>query len=118
MSCARHTLPLLINITSTYTCLSVPLVQEFQRGPCDGARDGAPLRLRPDVHHGEDHLRVLPPEAGGAEIPSEPEGGGGHAEVQTPGQIPGEGTGAVSVWFVTSLLRGLRFTQLQMLVAQ
>lgn len=65
--------------------------QELQCGPCYGPSDGAALRLWPDVHHREDHLRLLPAKVGGAAIPSEPEGGGRHAQVQTPGQISGKG---------------------------
>lgn len=49
-----------------------PFLQKLQCGPCDGESDGAPLRLRPDLHHWEDHLCFLPPEAGGAEISSQP----------------------------------------------
>lgn len=65
-------------------------VQELQRGPGDGPSDGAALRLRPDLHYGEDHLRFLPSAAGGTAVPPEPEGGGGHAQVQAPGQVSGE----------------------------
>lgn len=65
--------------------------QELQCGPCYGPSDGAALRLRPDVHHREDYLRLLPAKVGGAALPSEPEGGGCHAQVQTPGQISGKG---------------------------
>lgn len=68
------------------------LFQKLQCGSRYGQSDGAPLRLRPDLHHREDHLGFLPPKAGGAEIPSQPEGGGRHAQVQTPGQISGERT--------------------------
>lgn len=70
----------------------VVLLQELQCGPCDGKSDGAPLRLRPDLHHRKNHFSLLPPEAGGAAIPDQSEGGGCHAQVQTPGQISGEGT--------------------------
>lgn len=68
------------------------LFQKLQCGPRYGQSDGATLRLWPDLHHREDHLCFLPPKAGGAEVPSQPEGGGRHAQVQTPGQISGEGT--------------------------
>lgn len=108
--CSLLSSPLFLN------SLLLPLLfflQELQRGPSDGESDGAPLRLRPDLHHREDHLRLLPPEAGGAEIPAQPEGGGGHAEVQAPGQVPGESVAAganygmsrsSSVVFVTAVI--------------
>lgn len=74
-----------------HPCASPSLFsQKLQRGPGDGQSDGAPLWLRPDLHHREDHLRLLPAQAGGAEISAQPEGGGSHAHVQTSGQIPGE----------------------------
>lgn len=66
--------------------------QELQCGPCYGPSDGAALRLRPDIHHRKDHLCLLPTKVGGAAIPSESEGGGRHAQVQTPGQISGNWT--------------------------
>lgn len=68
------------------------VLQELQCGPCDGKSDGASLRLRPDLHHRENHFCLLSPKTGGAEIPTQSEGGGCHAEVQTPGQISGEET--------------------------
>lgn len=50
---------------------------------------GGELRAGLDLHHREDHLRLLPQQRGGAELRCQPEGGRLHAALQTRPQLPG-----------------------------
>lgn len=73
-----------------YLSWSPPLSQELQCGPGDGQSDGETLWFRPHIHHGEDHLCLFPSSAGRTAVPPQPQGGGSHAQVQTPGQVSGK----------------------------
>lgn len=50
---------------------------------------GWELRAGPDLHHGEDHFRLLPQQRGRAELCSQPAGGRLHAALQTRPKLPG-----------------------------
>lgn len=47
------------------------------------------LRAGPDLHHRENHLRLLPQRRGGAELCRQPARSGLHAAFQTWTQLPG-----------------------------
>ena len=66
------------------------------RPPQDGephAGPGRELRGGPGLHHGADHLRLLPQLGGGAELCRQPARGGHHAALQTRKQLPGTAPG-------------------------
>lgn len=50
---------------------------------------GWELRAGPDLHHREDHFRLLPQQRGRAELCSQPAGGRLHAALQTWPKLPG-----------------------------
>lgn len=62
----------------------------FVRQECESAAGpGGELRAGPDLHHRENHLRLLPQQCGGAELRCQPAGGRLHAALQTRPQLPG-----------------------------
>lgn len=62
----------------------------FVRQECESdAGPGGELRAGPDLHHRENHLRLLPQQCGGAELRCQPAGGRLHAALQTRPQLPG-----------------------------
>ena len=63
------------------------LLSEQERESAAGP--GGELRAGPDLHHREDHLRLLPQQRGGAELRRQPAGGRLHAALQTRTQLSG-----------------------------
>ena len=65
------------------------------------AGPGPELRGGPGLHHGADHLRLLPQLGGGAELRRQSAWGGHHAALQTRTALPGtppQGPALASLW--------------------